>query len=61
MAEDPNPTHHEREPISLQQGYEIRHWCKVLGCTEKDLRAAVEVVGNSATRVREFLQGRPSS
>ena len=28
MAEDPNPTHHEREPISLQQGYEIRHWVR---------------------------------
>ena len=60
MADHPGRTHRQSEPISLQQGYEVRHWCKVLGCSENDLRAAVKAVGNSAERVREFL-GRPRS
>jgi hypothetical protein len=60
MADQPSRINRESEPISLQQGYEVRHWCKVLGCTEDELRAAVKAVGTSAERVREFLR-RPRS
>ena len=61
MADDPSRTHREGESISLQQGYELRHWCRVLRCTENELREAVKAVGNSEERVREFLSGRETS
>ena len=56
MAEDPLRTRHDREPVSLAHGYEVRHWCRVFGCSEPALRAAVAAVGTSARRVREFLE-----
>jgi hypothetical protein len=45
----------DRKLISLTEAYEIRDWCKALGCDEKRLRAAVAAVGHSAQRVREWL------
>lgn len=42
MADDPNyrgPV--DRERINVNQPHEVRWWCKELGCTESELRAAV--------------------
>ncbi|MEP7056429.1 MAG: DUF3606 domain-containing protein [Caldimonas sp.] len=45
----------DRKLVALDQDYEVRDWCKSLGCTEEQLRAAVAAVGNSAERIREHL------
>ena len=46
----------DRRLISLQEPYEVRDWCKSLGCTEAELKAAVTRVGHSAEKVREALR-----
>lgn len=48
----------DRSRISLGEDYEIRDWMKALGVSEQELREAVDAVGNSADRVREFLNAR---
>lgn len=45
----------DRKLVALDQDYEVRDWCKSLGCTAEQLRAAVAAVGNSAERIREHL------
>jgi len=44
--------------IALSEPYEVRDWCKSLGCTEAQLRAAVSAVGNSAAKVRAYVGDR---
>lgn len=47
----------DRKLIALSQPHEVRDWCKSLGCTEAELRAAVGAVGRSAAKVRaHFLK-----
>ena len=41
--------------IKMNEGHEVRYWCKHLGVTVEDLRRAVDTVGNSATAVRKQL------
>ncbi len=48
----------DRSRISLGEDYEVRDWTKALGVTEEQLREAVDAVGNSADKVREYLAGR---
>lgn len=48
----------DRSRISLGEDYEVRDWTKALGVTEAELREAVDAVGNSADKVREYLAGR---
>lgn len=36
----------------------MRYWTQTLDVTEDELRAAVEAVGTSADKVREYLQRR---
>ncbi|MBE1526884.1 hypothetical protein GGC65_001340 [Sphingopyxis sp. OAS728] len=48
----------DRDRISLSEDYEVRDWTKALGVTEEELRAAVDAVGNSADKVRDYLKGR---
>jgi len=45
----------DRNRISLEQDYEVRDWARSLGVSEQELRASVEVVGNSAAKVKEHL------
>lgn len=47
----------DRARISLAQDYEVRDWTEALGVTEDELRAAVDAVGNSADKVRDYLGG----
>lgn len=47
----------DRARISLAQDYEVRDWTKALGVTEDELRAAVDAVGTSADKVRDYLAG----
>jgi hypothetical protein len=48
----------DRSRINLEQDYEVRDWTKSLGVTETELSAAVKAVGNSAEKVREYLNKR---
>lgn len=48
----------DRSRINLEQDYEVRDWTKSLGVTEAELSAAVKAVGNSAEKVREYLNKR---
>jgi hypothetical protein len=48
----------DRRLIALSEPHEVRDWCKSLGCTEAQLRAAVSAVGNSAVKVRAHLGER---
>jgi len=56
MSDDKTKTGQDRKLISLTQAYEVRDWCKSLGCTEAQLRKAVEEVGDSAEKVRTWLK-----
>ena len=59
MEDDPNRTALDRKLISLEQEHELRYWTSAFNCSEKELRHAMEVVGNSATWVREYLRRAP--
>ena len=59
MADDKNSTGSpDRDRISLSEDYEVRNWTKSLGVSEDELREAVDAVGNSADKVREYLKGK---
>lgn len=59
MADDKNSTGSpDRDRISLSEDYEVRDWTKSLGVSEDELREAVDAVGNSADKVREYLKGK---
>lgn len=55
MADDTKQTALDRKLISLSEDYEVRDWMKSLNCTEDQLRRAVQAVGNSPEKVREYL------
>ena len=59
MADDTSKTVLDRRLISLTEPYEVREWCKALGCTKAELQHAVSIVGNSADKVREYLKKAP--
>jgi hypothetical protein len=62
MTDDPKLTGSpDKDLINLSQPHEVRDWCKSLGCTEAELRAAVAAIGNSAKKVRSYLAQRASS
>lgn len=59
MADDKNVTGApDRDRISLSEEYEIRDWTRSLGVSEDELREAVDAVGNSVDKVRDYLKGR---
>ena len=58
MADDTTKTAQDRKLISLKEDYEVRDWCRSLGCTPEQLRTAVKAVGNSADAVRQYLDKR---
>jgi hypothetical protein len=56
MPDDKNITHPlDAKRIDINDPYEVRNWCKALGCTESELRAAVRAVGTSGKAIREYL------
>jgi Protein of unknown function (DUF3606) len=48
----------DRSRINLEQDYEVRDWSKSLGVTKEELTAAVKAVGNSAEKVKDYLNKR---
>lgn len=61
MSDNPEKTAEDSRLISLEQAHELRDWTRSLGCTEVELRAAVQAVGHSAGAVRAYLAGRSAS
>jgi len=56
MADNKNDTGSpDRDRISLSEDYEIRDWTESFGVSEERLREAVSAVGNSADKVRAYL------
>ena len=56
MPDDPTKTGLDRKLIALTDEDEVRNWCKSLGCNEEQLRQAVNAVGHSADKVREYMK-----
>jgi Protein of unknown function (DUF3606) len=48
----------DRNRISLEEEYEVRHWTESLGVSRQELEEAVKSVGNSAEKVREHFKNR---
>jgi len=46
----------DRSRINVNEPWEVKYWCKELGCTESKLRQAVAAVGVSVSAVREWLR-----
>jgi len=60
MSGDPKETGVGRKLIALADPYEVRDWCKALGCTKEELETAVKAVGHSSDKVREYLTKKSS-
>jgi hypothetical protein len=58
MSDVTTQTAHDRNFISLNEPYEVRDWTNSLAVTEFELREAIEAVGHSADKVREYLASR---
>ena len=59
MSDDKNKRgSQDRNRISLQEDYEVRHWTKELGVSREELEEAVKSVGHSAEKVRQHFAGR---
>jgi hypothetical protein len=58
MADDKGQTAADRQRIAIDQDYERRDWARSFDTTEDKLREAVQAVGNSADKVREYLRSR---
>jgi hypothetical protein len=48
----------DRKLISLQQEHEVRYWTQAFGVSKLELIEAVQAVGHSAERVRDYLKTR---
>lgn len=46
----------DKARINLSQDYDRRDWCKTFGVTEDELKHAVHAAGDSADKVRDYLQ-----
>jgi hypothetical protein len=46
----------DRDRINVHEDYELQEWSKSLGVTKEQLKQAVEAVGTSAEKVREYLK-----
>jgi len=42
--------------IRLEPDWELRNWTRWLGCSEEQLRIAVETMGHDPDNVRRFLR-----
>lgn len=45
----------DRDRINMSEDYEVRDWTESLGVSRERLQEAVDAVGNSAEKVREYL------
>jgi hypothetical protein len=45
----------DRGKVSVIEAHEVRSWCAKFGCTQRELREAVDAVGHSAAKVEALL------
>ncbi len=58
MADDKRNTGSpDRDRINMSEDYEVRDWAESLGVSKERLQEAVDAVGSSADKVREYLKG----
>ena len=56
MPDNKNITHPlDAKRIDSHDPAEVRNWCKSFGCTEAQLKTAVNAVGTSGAAVRKYL------
>jgi hypothetical protein len=48
----------DRSRVNLHEQWELTFWMDQLRISEEQLKEAVAAVGNSATRVREYIYNR---
>lgn len=48
----------ERDRVDMANPAEVNYWSKQFGCSEQQLRAAVQQVGDSAAMVEQLLDGQ---
>ena len=46
----------DRSRINVEEDYEVRYWAELFGVAYQQLRGAVQTVGVSADKVREYLR-----
>ncbi len=46
----------DRSRVNVNESWEVKYWCGEFGCTEAQLRAAVQAVGVMANNVRAHLR-----
>jgi hypothetical protein len=46
----------DRDRINMSEDYEVRDWSESLGVSRERLQEAVDAVGSSADKVREYLK-----
>lgn len=56
MSDYTTATGHNTLMVQTAEANQVRYWCDSLGCTEAELRAAVQAVGDSPAKVRDFLK-----
>lgn len=49
-------TRADRGQVKTNEDWEIKYWTTQFACTEAELHAAIEAVGNQATEVRAYLR-----
>ncbi len=42
--------------LNIHNKSDFRHWCKELGCSDKELSAAIRSVGSGGSAIREFIE-----
>ncbi len=45
----------DRSRINIHEPYEVEYWTKTLKVSKQKLKEAVEAVGTSVTKVRDYL------
>lgn len=45
----------DRDRINMSEDYEVRDWSQSLGVSRERLQEAVDAVGSSADKVRDYL------
>jgi len=56
MSNHPDKTPEDRRVINPDEPWEITYWTQIFGCTEEELRKAVNEVGSSVTAVKKYFQ-----
>jgi hypothetical protein len=55
MKETERDKERDIDTIHLDEVYEVEAWCYMFGISMSDLRRAVDAVGTSALKVKEYL------